>query len=400
MLDCSPMRIALALLLVPSLAIAEPHPQPLQPLPNDKLTALAPLLKGADLALIESTDKGHIKQLTTISLVAAPPETVREIVMHPEKYGDFVRNMVESSIKPGPNGTIDHQYKLSYKIYTVEGRHRYVALPPDGTGAAPVDMYDPDENGQRHYRWEFLPAGGGTVVVLYGFTIIPQDGFMKQYIDRAPTLELGLGLIPQMTLLLAVKQRAEAVSGHRSVGALAGTPSFGFLLQRGTVALFRSIRGQLAETTLLEDVNAPAEVVLKQLAQPGHWKEFVPTIETSYDVGQKDGYPAGEWTQSVPLLSWTSKWQLKLDKTSVDMFAYEGDLRQSRMRWDVQPLGANRSQLVLRTDEAFEDTSIVLRSLYKLEPLFQYGINVGLEMVVLKGIGLRAEQLAPQRASK
>ncbi len=400
MLDSSPMRIALALLFVPSLAFAEPRPAPLTPLPNDKLTALGPLLKGADVALIESTEKGHIKQLTTISLVGAPPETVRQIVIHPEKYGDFVNNMVESTVKPGPNGTIDHQYKLAYKIYTVEGRHRYVLLPPDGTGAAPVDMFDPDENGQRHYRWEFLPSGAGTIVVLYGFTIIPQDGFMKQYMDRAPTLELGLGLIPQMTLLLAVKQRAEAVSGHRGVGAIAGTPSFAFLLQRGTVALFRSIRGQLAETTLLENVNAPLEIMLKLLQAPSRWKEFVPTIESSYDLGQKDGYPAAEWDQSVPLLSWTTKWQLKLDKASVDMFAYEGDLRQSRMRWDVQPLGSGRAQLVLRTDEAFEDTSIVLRSLYRLEPLFKYGINVGLGLVVLKGLGVRAEQLAPQRASK
>src|SRR5581483_62024 len=213
-LDSTVMRAIVCVwaLLLPSLASAKAQPQPLAQLDRAKLVNLAPLLRGAELSLIESTEQGHIKQLTTISLVNAPPAEVRELVAHPEHYGDFVRNMSESTIKPdAEGGTFVHQYRLSYKVYSVEGRHRYVMLPPElGDAVPPVDMYDPDDNGRRHYKWQFLAAeGGGTILVLYGFTVIPQDGFMKQYMDRAQTLELGLGLIPQLTLQLAVKERAE-----------------------------------------------------------------------------------------------------------------------------------------------------------------------------------------------
>ena len=71
MLDSKLMRAlaCLAILLVPSLATAKAQPEPLRPLDRARLLALAPLLRGAELALIESTDQGHIKQLTTISYV-------------------------------------------------------------------------------------------------------------------------------------------------------------------------------------------------------------------------------------------------------------------------------------------------------------------------------------------
>jgi ribosome-associated toxin RatA of RatAB toxin-antitoxin module len=392
--------VVLLSLLASSLAMAKAQPEPLQPLDREKLLSLASLLRGAELALIESTDKGHIKQLTVVSLINAAPADVREIVAHPETYSQFVRNMVVSTVKPDADGTFVHQYKLSYKVYDVEGRHRYVMLPPEaGDAAPPVDMYDPDDNGRRHYRWQFLAAGAGTILVLYGFTVIPQDGFMKQYMDRAQTLELGLGLIPQLTLQLAVKERAEQLAHGKVVAATTGTPAFGFLLQRGTVALFRAIKGQLAEVTMLDNINASAEATLRVVNDVRRWKEFVPTISESYDLGNEKGVPMVEFEQSVPLLSWSTKWQVQATPSSYDMFAIDGDLRLSRMRWDVKPAFGGKTQLVLRASEGFEDTSIVLRSLYKLEPLFKYGINVGLGLVVLKGIESRATA-ASSTASK
>jgi ribosome-associated toxin RatA of RatAB toxin-antitoxin module len=378
-----------ALALAPSLALAVPQPEPLKQLDRAKLVNLAPLLRGSELALIESTEQGHIKQLTTISYIAAPPAAVRELVAHPEHYADFMRNMDESTIKPdAEGGTFVHQYRLSYKVYSVEGRHRYVMLPPEpGDAVPPIDMYDPDANGRRHYKWQFLGVeGGGTILVLYGFTVIPQDGFMKQYMDRAQTLELGLGLIPQLTLQLAVKERAEQLARGKVTAAPAGKPSFNFLLDRGTVALFLSQKGHLAEVRLMDNVNAAPEATLKVVADIKHWKEFVPTISESYDLGVQKGQPMAEFEQSVPLLSWSTKWIVKTDARSVDMFGDDGDLRLSRLRWDVMPNGAGKTQLLLRADESFENTSIVLRSLYKLEPLFKYGVNVGLGLVLLKGI--------------
>jgi hypothetical protein len=43
---------------------------------------------------------------------------------------------------------------------------------------------------------------------------------------------------------------------------------------------------------------------------------------------------------------------------------------------------------------------VVVRELYKLEPLFQYGIDVGLQLVILRGIKQQAEQLTPSTAAR
>jgi hypothetical protein len=386
---------------LPRLAAAKAQPAPLQLLAPEKLRELAPLLNGADLSLIETTDKGHIKQITTMSFVGAPPQVVHDIVGHPERYGDFVHGMQESTIKPGPDGTIDHQYRLSYKFYNVEGRHRYTLLPPaPGFAAPPIDMYDPDDNGVRHYRWEFLPAGDGTLLVLYGYTQIPLDGLLDSLMKRAPTLELGLGLMTQMTLILSMKERAQKVYGKK-LAPPRGTPNFTFLLERGTVALFRAVGGDLAEVDMIELVRAPADVTMKVLSAPQQWKEFIPSLDNSIHLDpNRDGVPGVELEQSIPMMSWSTKFRYRLGGNALDMLGEEGDLRNARLRWDAAGWSGGRTQLVLRASEQFEHGSMVLQTIYRIEPLFKYGVNVGLGLVLLKGVTARSEHLAPQHATR
>jgi hypothetical protein len=74
------------------------------------------------------------------------------------------------------------------------------------------------------------------------------------------------------------------------------------------------------------------------------------------------------------------------------------------MRWDVRPLPASampmQSEIVLRAMVDYDHGSVVVRELYKLEPLFQYGIDVGLQLVILRGIRARAEQMSPSTAAR
>ncbi len=388
-------------LIFPSLASAKPEPAPLQTLAQEKIRELSPLLAGADLSLIETTDKGHIKQITTVSFVGAPPAVVREVVAHPERYGEFVRSMDFSTAKTNPDGTIDHHYQLSYKFYTVEGRHRFVFLPPEpGFGAAPIEMYDPDDNGVRHYRWEFVPAGEGTLLVLYGYTQIPVDGILEKLMKRAPTTELGLGLITQMTFMLSMKDRAQKIYGHK-VPLPSGKPNFTFLLERGTVAIFRAAGGELAEVDMIELVRAPTDVTMKVLSQPAEWKSFIPSLDKTIHLDpNRDGNAGVEIEQSIPLMTWSTKFRYRTGGNALDMLGEEGDLRNARLRWDAMPWSNGRTELVLRASESFEHGSVVLQTIYKIEPLFKYGVNVGLGLVLLKGITSRAEQLAPQRATR
>ncbi|HEY1585325.1 MAG TPA: hypothetical protein VGH63_06520 [Polyangia bacterium] len=393
---------------VTSVASAKPQPWPLTTLPADKLLTLVPSLGEQDLALIESDAAGKLKQISTMTLVAAPPSLVHDVVAHPERYGQFVPNMSRSDIRREPGGTIVHDYKLDYTVASVDGRHRYVFLPPvAGQAAPPIDVYDPDDNGTRHYRWEFYatPGGAGTLVVEYGYSQIPADGIYGKLMKRAQTLEYGLALIPQITLMLAVKHRAEQLSPGQPRPSTAGAqPSLGFLLDRGAVALFRKSGSHVTEVNLVDRTRARPDVLEHVAANTAAWSKFVPTISRSTSVGQRQGLPATEIEQSLPLMSWNTTWGVFANATAVDMFGLDGDLTRARMRWDVRALPASampmQSEIVLRAMVDYDHGSVVVRELYKLEPLFQYGIDVGLQLVILRGIRAQAEQQSPSTAAR
>ncbi len=388
-----------------TVAHAAPKPWPLTTLPADKLLTLIPSLRTQDMALIETDARGMLKQITAVTLVAAPPATVHEIVAHPERYGQFIHNMSRSDVRREKGGTIVHDYKLDYTIASVDGRHRYVFLPPvPGQAAAPIDVYDPDDNGTRHYRWEFYGApGGATLLVIYGYSQIPTDGIYGKLMRRAQTLEYGLSLIPQMTLLLAVKQQAERVSRWSLPPTPGPQPNLGFLLDRGAVALFRASGNRVVEVNLVDRTRARPDVLARVAANVAGWARFVPTISKSTPLGPRQGLPAFEVEQSLPLMSWDTVWGVFANASAIDMFGLDGDLQRARMRWDIRPLkdaGTAQAEIVLRAMVDYDRGSVVVRELYKLEPLFQYGIDVGLVLVILRGVRMQAEQLSPSTAAR
>lgn len=388
-----------SLLVWPRLARAE-GPAPLQLLPAERLRALAPLLRTTDMTLIESDAQGALKQITVMSFAAAPPAAVRDAVIHPERYGDFVRNMKKSTIVRRPDGTLDHTYQLSYTILTIDGVHRYVFLPPTGApgeGAAPVEFFDadPSSNGLRHYRWEFLSAGGGTVVVLYGYADVRHSGgVVDQLLQRVPSLEHGLALVGQMSLVLSMKARAEQLAPAPAASLVPpGAVSYDFLLSRGLVTLLRSQRGRLSDLSMVERTRARPDLLMQVTQKPALWSNFVPSITRSADAGSQQGVPAVELEQALPLLSFRTVYGLQAGDASLDMFGLSGDLRGARLRWDVRVDRDGKGQLVLRASQAYDRASMVIRQLYRLEPLFEYGVNVGLCMVIQQGIKARAEQM-------
>jgi hypothetical protein len=368
-------------------ARAKPQPAPLSTFTPAQLGGLGPMLRDRDVVVIELDGKGRLKQLTTLTLVAAPPETVRDVVIHPERYADFVRNMKRSRVAAEPGGTLWHEYAISYRVYTVEGRHRYVLLPRGpGDAVAPVEMYDPDSDGTRHYRWEFLPTAGATVLALYGFTQIVHDRFTSRYLERAPTLESGFALIPQLTLLYSMKSRAQELSGGRVELPAATKVAWEFLLERGPVAILLSSGGRLREVNLVERSTAAPEALLALARDPTAWAGFVPTVRRARAVGQA----LVEIEQSLPLMSWTTKWAYQQAGAGVELVGIDGDLRGAHLRWDVAG-AAGRSQLILRAMADFQNGSVLLRQVYKLEPYLEYGFDVALHLLLLQSLRHRAE---------
>jgi hypothetical protein len=207
-----------------------------------------------------------------------------------------------------------------------------------------------------------------------------------------------------MTLLLAMKGRAEQVSPRQPQAGQSGAqPKLDFLLERGTLALFRRSGNRVSEINLVDRTRARPDVLARVAANTSQWSRFVPTVSKSTPLGQRQGLPAVELEQSLPLMSWTTTWGVFANANGVDMFGLDGDLYRARMRWDIKALnngGTMQSEVVVRSVVDYDHGSLVVKELYKLEPLFQYGIDVGLQLVVLRGVKHQAEQLSPSQAAR
>lgn len=389
------LSLVLALAIAAPARAGGPKPGPLTELPHERLEALAPLLAMAELVLVESNDKGQLKQLTTATWAAAPPEKVREVVIDPAHYPDFVRNTKANKVWKEPGGTFVHQFGVSYGLFTVEGRNRYTLLPADGVGAPPVEMNDPDDEGTAHYIWRFLPAAGGTVVVLYGYNKIG-GGLMKKIASAAPNLEHGIVLTAQMTLLLSMARRAEALTQAHPAPPTGKPGSFEFMLERGAVALIRRAAGRVADLSLVERTLAQREHVARIAGEPSRWSQFVPTIKRSTPLGSEERV---EIEQSLPLVTFTSELGVRATADAADLFALSGDLRGGRLRFDTRPREGG-SELILRSTMKYDEGSTIVRQLYKIEPFFEYGIDVALGLVLVDAIKHRAEDQSAERATR
>lgn len=394
--------------LVPVAQASKATAAPLQTFPQDKLRALAPLLRSTDVALVESHPDGALRQITVLTLAAAPPETVRQALLDAERYPEFVRNTEISKVTKNPDGTFDHFYKLGYRFFSLDGTNRYEQAPADAaTGdVAPIEMYDTDTSwsGTRHYRWEFYRVGTGTLVVLYGYTNIRNSGgVVAKLMQKLPSLEHGLALVSQMAMPLSMKARAEQLTSQAGTAVQLpppGNASYEFLLDRGVVVLLRSKGGRLSEMSMIDRTQAKPDVLLETARRVEQWASYIPTFTKSADAGSREGIPLIELVLSLPMLSFSSTYGVRSSGSTVDLMALEGELRDSRLRWDVKAGPNGTSQVVLRTIQQLDKASIVLRQLYGMEPLFEYGINVGLQLVLLQNIKLRAEKLSgvPPRA--
>jgi hypothetical protein len=169
------------------------------------------------------------------------------------------------------------------------------------------------------------------------------------------------------------------------------------LLSRGVVVLLRSQNSRLSELSLIDRSPAAPSRLVEVAQQVAQWSQFIPTITKSRDAGAEAEWPRFELEQSLPLLSFRTTYGAHTALTatggSIDLLGQSGDLKGSRMRWDIAKGPTTASQVVLRSNQQFDRGSLIMRQLYRLEPLFEYGVNVGLQLVLLRAVKLRAEQM-------
>lgn len=392
---------------------AQDNDAPLLPIPADRARALAPLLRGSEMVLVESQPNGSLKQLTILTLVAARPETVRDVVLRAERYPDFVRNLSSSQVTRNEDGSFDHAFHVAYGFVGFSARNRFAELPPAtesggevgelASDARPVEMFDPNPApyGNRHLRFDFYAAGGGTVLAVYAYTNLPGSlEFVRRFLSVTPLFEHGIAMATALTFALSIKSRAEGLTGTPGVVLPAAGPAdYEFLLERGPLAFLRSHKGRLSETSLITRSTASREVLLDAARQISRFSESIPIVARSAELIGADDQPLVDLQISAPLFSFQSRYAIRTLGYSVDMLAVSGELLGSRLRWDIQSSpstgeagAAAGSKLILRGQHQFERSSLILRQLYRIEPLMEYGVNLSLYLILLQGVRGIAER--------
>jgi hypothetical protein len=382
--------LALAGCLVAAQAAA--RVMPLEPLPDDKLVALAPLLAHGDVALIESHKDGTMKQVTLVLFVKAAPETVHQVIAAPADYKTFVRNVSRSDWEPRESGGVS-RWKLDLPVSSFEMANVFRF---DAGAAAAVHVTSLEERDDATYRWEMLGAPGGTVLVQYGYTDVKHsNALVRSFLKKMPVTEHGLALAAQLMLAASMRKEAERRTAAGSLPERQkgdGGPGFGFLLERGQVAVIRSTpEGRLSDLSLLDRYYAPLARIGAALADPGKWSTFVPGVDESALHARASGTAEATIKFAIPLVSWTSRYAMRFSERVVEGAATDGDLRGARFRWDLTPRGEKEALVVYRVSQRLTQSSTLFRTLIQHDPSLEHGLTVAFSLVYLRAMRGRAE---------
>lgn len=362
---------------------------PLERLPDDKVKTLQPLLQQADLALIESASDGTMKQVTLFLYVKAPPQVVHDVVANPEGYKAFM-GLSESQTKPLEDGGVYHRWTLELPVSQFEAENKYYK-EPGPTGAVLVHSWK--EQDAATYRWEFLPAGNGTILVQYGYTDVRRSNkFVRNFLAKQRVMEHGLAMAAQLMLAAGMRTEAEKRAGRQAQSAAGPMPSLDWLLQRGVVAITRSgPDGKFGEVSLLDRYYASASKIRELLVNPQDFPKFIPGVGVEEKKRDEQGVV---YTMDfmVPIITWSARFELRVAQGgAIESFGVEGDFRDARYRWDLTPRGVKETLVSFRFAQSLGYGSMIARKLIKAVPSLEYGLNVAYGLVYLRGMRAQAE---------
>lgn len=402
----------------------------LVPIAADRARALAPLLRGSDLVLVESQPSGSLKQITLLTLVAARPDTVREVAFRAERYPDFIRQLKGSQVSRSDDGSLEHAFQIDLGMVRFDARNRIAELPasPDparsgaesadsseprdsGSDVRPLELIDPEPapGGSRRLRLDFYAAGGGTVLAVCAYSSLagsPEP--VRRLLAVTPLFQHGIVAASTLSFALLIKRQAEALTGSPGVVLPASGPAdYEALLLRGPVALLRGRDGRLRDISVVLRSSASREVLLDAARQASRWPETMPIVASSQELIGAEEQSMVDLRVALPLLAFHSRYAVHTLGYGVDLLAVAGELLGSRLRFDIQAAPATSeadaapaSRLILRGQHSFDRASQRLRQLYRSEPLWEYGVNFSLYFILAQGLRRLAEGSAATGSSR
>ncbi len=361
-------------------------PRPVDPA---ELIQLAGIIQQQELALVESKPDGTMRQVALVVFVRAPAASVHDLVADVGGYLRFVPNLKQADFKREADGRLVNTWRLELPISTFAGRDEYV-LEAGATGAIFFHSLDT----LATYRWDFIPVDGGTLLVQAGYAdVLHANRFVRAFVRAQPPLEHGLALAAQYMLVSAVKKEAERRAGKQVARQLpSSTAALERLGRRGQVVLMRAKDdGRLAEVSVTERVFTSEARVRDAISDPGRYKEFIPGVGAS-TVTERSG---DELTYSIdmalPILTWSTRYRMRLATHAFDGSGIEGDLRGAQYRWDLGARGPSETVVTYRAHQPLARSNILVKKLFEVDASLEYGLNVAFALLFVRSVRGRAE---------
>lgn len=188
------LRRALALILVlcPAISAAE---------------TLDSLLARGPLVLVESDPKGKFGAATGIISVDAPLEHVWKTILDFEKYKEFVPKVVSCKVVSGANTYDPHvRWEIDTPVFnTVYTIHYHVNDALHTIAGDQVEGALKDS----HWEWRMEAVSPTRTVIYYKSQARHFSSFLEGVEDSQQTITIGVNVGGAVTLLRAIKKRAE-----------------------------------------------------------------------------------------------------------------------------------------------------------------------------------------------
>jgi hypothetical protein len=156
--------------------------------------------------------------------------------------------------------------------------------------------------------------------------------------------------------------------------------------------------GRLEGISIVDRVMAPRPKLEGAVIDGGNYASFIDGITQSHETARSDHEVSYRTVFSMPLISWETRWAAQRDgRGAVDILATDGDLKGTYLRWDLTPITMGpagsppRTLAVLRARLDLAAASLILRTLFQKEPLFEHGMSVAFGLVMMNGARARAE---------
>jgi ribosome-associated toxin RatA of RatAB toxin-antitoxin module len=153
--------------------------------------------------------------------------------------------------------------------------------------------------------------------------------------------------------------------------------------------------GRFKQSSIMSLVNASVKKTWDAVTDYDHYNEFMPNAKKISVLSRQGGDSVISYTIDLPGPDFVYTLRHHhTPYTKVDIWPEndKGDIKTGAWRWELFPLGENRTVLVYTLYTDIRESSWILNIALKSDPSMEHGINIATGLVTVKAIKRWAEK--------